>query len=172
MLKIIGASLIIIAFTLVGFHFAQRLSQRTKQLREIQMDLQMLETEISYSSTPLEAAFRKISKTNKGVIGELFYRCTHYLETLDGATTFECWDLALEEVSSKLALKPIEIEWLHHFGKTIGNSDRLDQTKHLQLMMTKFKQAEVEAREEQLKQERMYKTLGFLTGALIVIILL
>ncbi|WP_159102319.1 stage III sporulation protein SpoIIIAB [Caldalkalibacillus mannanilyticus] len=157
---------------LSSFYLAKRLSHRTKQLREIQMDLQMLETEISYAATPLEAAFRKISQTNTGVIGDLFFRCTHYLETLDGATTYECWEKSLKEIIPHLAMKPLEIEWLHHFGKIIGNSDRADQQKHLKLMMAKFKQAELEAREEQLKHEKMYKTLGFLTGALIVIVLI
>jgi stage III sporulation protein AB len=172
MLKLIGASLILLSMTLGGFHFAQKLSNRTRQLRELQMNLQLLETEIFYGSTPLESAFKKISAQDSGAIGDLFKYCTIFLQELDGATTYECWEKAVNKVKPRLALKQSELDWLHHFGKMIGTSDRSDQQKHLHLMMAQIKKIETEAREEQLKYEKMYKTLGFLSGALIVILML
>src|SRR5690625_2632849 len=110
MLKLIGAILIIICSTCSGFYFAGRLEARTRQLRELQMALQMLETEICYGSTPLELAFQKVGHSSSGSIGLLFDRCTHYLQHLDGATTFECWQNALDEITPKLALKKVELE--------------------------------------------------------------
>lgn len=172
MIKLTGAILIILATTLTGFYYAGRLRDRTGQLRELQMALQMLETEICYGSTPLHMAFQKISKKNSGVISTLFGKCTYYLQELDGATTFECWQQALEEIQSRLCLKKSEIEWLEHFGQIVGGSDRIDQTKHIQLMMAHLKKTEVEAKEEQIKHEKMYRTLGFLAGLLIVILMM
>lgn len=172
MLKLIGASLILLSTTLCGFYFAKKLSDRTSQIMELQMSLQMLETEIFYGSTPLEIAFHKISSKESGVIGRLFRRCTYYFQHLDGATTYECWRRSLAEVTPKLALQKSELEWLSHFGQIVGNSDRADQQKHIQLMMAQLKKTEAEAREEQLKYEKMYKTLGVLTGGLIVILIM
>lgn len=172
MLKLIGATLILISTTLVGIYFAKKLSDRTEQLRALQMSLQLLETEICYGATPLELAFQKMGVKDTGVISQLFTRCSYYFQSLDGASTYECWEKALTEITPKLALNKSEREWLGHFGQIVGNSDREDQQKHIQLMMTHLKNREVEAREEQLKYEKMYKTLGFLAGVLLVILLM
>lgn len=167
-----GAMLVILASTLIGYYSAERLKERTVQLRELQMALQMLETEIVYGSTPLYQAFHKISQKNNGLISLLFERCAYYLQALDGVTTFECWQAALKDVESKLALKKAELEWLYHFGQIVGGSDVNDQRKHIKLMLAHFQKIELEAKEEQKKHEKMYKTLGFLTGVLLVILMI
>ncbi|WP_202076680.1 stage III sporulation protein SpoIIIAB [Caldalkalibacillus salinus] len=172
MLKLIGAGLVLLSSTLCGFQLAKRLSDRTLLLREIQMALQLLETEICYGSTPLQVAFQKVSVMDLGLISKMFGRCGQYFDELDGATTYECWEKTMHTYTPKLALKKAELEWLQHFGQIIGNSDRDDQRKHLQLMMAQFKKSETEARDDELKYEKMYKTLGFLAGALIVILML
>lgn len=172
MLKLLGAVLIISATTLTGFYLAFRLTERSKQLRELQMCLQLLETEIYYGSTPLTIAFKRLGQQEEGVIPALFERCAYYLEHLDGATTYVCWQRALADVENRLALKNVEKEWLYHFGKVVGGSDREDQHKHLRLMLAQFGKAEKEAEAEQHKHEKMYKTLGVLSGVLIVILML
>lgn len=172
MLKMVGAILIILAATLCGYYLAKRLSDRTEQIRNLMMCLQLLETEISYGATPLQQAFQKIGQQHSGVVGQLFQRCSKNFLELDGATTAQCWNDALSHIKPHSAFKQVEWEWLEHLGSVIGGSDRQDQQKHLHLMMTHLKKCEGEAREDQLKYEKMYKTLGFLCGAVIVILML
>jgi stage III sporulation protein AB len=172
MLNIIGGTLIILASTSIGIFAAQRLGARTKQIRELQMIIQMLETEISYASSPLEVAFAKASQGKRGLMAALFAECESQLKASEGATTSECWEKALTAFQGRFALKSNEIEWLQHFGQVIGTSDRYDQLKHLELLMSQLKHAEAESREDQRKYEKMYRTLGFLAGALIVILLI
>ncbi|GAA0350916.1 stage III sporulation protein SpoIIIAB [Bacillus horti] len=172
MLKLIGAMFIMLSSTLGGYHLARRLSNRTNQIRDLLMSLQLLETEICYGATPLQSAFEKIGKQHSGFVSQLFGNCSHYFTSLDGASTIQCWSKALGDVKAQSALKKVEWEWLEHFGTVIGNSDRLDQQKHLNLMMTHLKKYEEEARDDQLKYEKMYRTLGFLAGAVIVILML
>ena len=105
MLKMMGAVLIILATTLIGFYCAQRLKERTEQIRALQMVLQMLETEIMYGSSPLAHAFLQISQKNEGLISLLFARASQYLEEWDGVSTFECWQAALDEIQPKLSEK-------------------------------------------------------------------
>lgn len=164
--------LVILASSLAGYYFAERLKERTAQLRALQMALKLLETEIVYGSTPLHQAFQKIGQRNNGLISQLFHRCAYYLQTLDGVTTFECWQAALQDVKAKLALKKDELAWLEHFGQIVGGSDIQDQTKHIKLMLAHFQKIEQEAKEEQKKYEKMYKTLGILTGVLLVILMI
>lgn len=172
MLKLIGATLVLASTTLTGFHFANLLAERTKQLRALLMSLQMLETEIYYGSTPLEVAFQKLSQQEHKLIAKLFNNCSEYLQTLDGVTTYECWKKALDEMKGSLALKKTEIEWLYHFGQVIGSSDRDDQKKHIKLLMSHLQKQEQEAQEDQNRYEKMYKTLGVLGGLVIVILMM
>lgn len=172
MLKLTGAILIILSATLCGYSLAKRLSLRTEQIRNLIMSLQLLETEISYGATPLLQAFQKIGGQQSGMIGRLFQACSKNFQELDGATTSQCWNEALKQIKPYSALKQVEWEWLEHFGSVIGGSDRQDQQKHLKLMMTHLKKCEAEAREDQLKYEKMYKALGFLSGAVIVILMM
>lgn len=172
MLKLIGACFIVLATTLAGFQFANRLALRTSQLREFQMALQLMETEIYYGFTPLQSAFHKIGTQCSGEIGQLFERCSANLGKMDGSTTYSCWLDAWNSCSKRLALKKNEQEWLHHFGHMIGNSDREDQRKHLRLLQSQLEKQEKEAQLHQTKNEKMYRTLGVLSGLIIVILML
>lgn len=172
MLKLVGASLIIISTTLIGFYFAQKLSDRTKQIRALQMSMQVLETEIVYASTPLLDAFKKMNSVGNEIVIQFFKRIAYYLENLDGETTSTCWRKALQDMEPKLALKKDEVEWIRHFGQVVGISDSEDQQKHLRILMTNLQKAEKVAEEEQGKYEKMYRTLGLLSGLVIVILLL
>jgi stage III sporulation protein AB len=63
------------------------------------------------------------------------------------------------------------LDVLISFGSTLGISDRHDQVKHVKLAIAQLAQAEAKAWEEKEKNERMYKSLGVLSGLAIVILL-
>ena len=53
----------------------------------------------------------------------------------------------------------------------LGTSDRQDQIKHIALAVGQLKHEEAAARDDQVKYEKMSKSLGLLIGALIVILI-
>jgi stage III sporulation protein AB len=65
-----------------------------------------------------------------------------------------------------------EREVMIDFGKTLGLSDRQDQLQHLRMAVANLKVEEDHARDEQVRYEKMCKTLGFLAGALLVILMI
>ncbi len=58
------------------------------------------------------------------------------------------------------------------FGKVLGCSDREDQKKHFELFYIQFKHYENIAEDERKKNEKLYKSLGFLSGVVIFIMLI
>lgn len=65
-----------------------------------------------------------------------------------------------------------EFEILSQFGETLGKSDRHHQQKQIMLTMAHLEREESDALERQGKYEKMMKSLGFLTGLLLIILLM
>lgn len=172
MLKMIGAVLILLSTTLTGFRIARRYAERPRQIRQLRQALSLLETDIAYGSRTLVEAFRVIGKREREPIASLFSSCVRYLETLDGASTYQCWKKAVEETWPRTVMGAPEREVMIDFGKTLGLSDRQDQLQHLKMAIANLNVEENHAREEQVRYEKMCKTLGFLAGALLVILMI
>lgn len=170
-IKVIGGVLVIAATSWTGFEVAQRFHQRPRQLREIQSGLQILETEISYGLTPLPKALEKIAQSIEGRIGDFFFVVGNQIINNPGTTIREAWSKGLEYLREHCALTDCDQNILSNFGMTLGVSDRQDQVKHLKLVMAQLAAAEANAWEEKAKNERMFKSLGFLGGLAIVILL-
>lgn len=171
MMKFIGALIIFLAGVLIGLHQAARYANRPKHIRQWIQGLQRLETEINYSFTPLAQALERTSKSSAAPTASIWLSASHKLAQNDSKTTFECWSEAIEEGWDSTALKPTEKDILLQLGSTLGISDRSDQMKHIQLAMNQLQSEESIAKDEQQRYEKMWKTLGALGGALIVILM-
>lgn len=61
---------------------------------------------------------------------------------------------------------------MKQFGETLGRHDRISQQKQILLTLAHLEREEVDAHEKQAKYERMAKSLGFLSGLLLIILLM
>lgn len=170
-LKMSGAVLIVAATSWIGLETAQGFQRRPRQLRDLQSSLQMLETEISYTQTPLPKALEKIARSIKGCVGDFFFIIRNRLINTPGTTLGEAWHKGMEYLQEHSALTASDQQILHNFATTLGISDRQDQVKHLKLVMAQLAAAEIKAWDEKAKNARMFKTLGILGGLAIVILL-
>ena len=68
-------------------------------------------------------------------------------------------------------MRSAEREVLEQLSSVLGTSDRQDQIKHIALAALQLKHEEAAARDDQVKYEKMSKSLGLLIGALIVILI-
>lgn len=171
MVKLMGAMIILFSATMIGWQFSKSYANRPPQLRALLLALQMLETEIVYGSTPLHRAFVKIGARIPPVVGRMFQTAAEQLVTHPGQATHICWQTALEKHWLNTALGKPEKDVLSGLGYILGSSDREDQQKHLRLAVAHLRALEEEARVEQSKYEKMYKTLGVLCGLLLVILM-
>lgn len=171
MLKLLGAVLIIASSSAGGFYVARSYRERPRQLRMLQQALQMLETEIIYGSVPLHLAMKHIGERMPFILKKIFLSMSSNLLELDGASSYECWEKAIEQHFGQTSLKLQDKEILLHFGQTLGISDKEDQMKHIRLTVQNLSVEEHLAREEQKLYEKISRHLGVLLGALIVILM-
>jgi stage III sporulation protein AB len=171
MLKVIGAVLILFSGTMFGFYQAALLSRRPRQIRQFIQALQRLETEIVYGLTPLTIAFRKLADQLPHPAAGLFRRAGEALAASTDRSAGDIWRQAAEEQWKYTALKSGEKQILLQLGHTLGRSDREDQVKHLRLAVSQLQAEEGAALEEQKRYESMWKSLGVLMGALVVILM-
>lgn len=171
MMKIIGAAFIIVATSWTGMEAAKQLSLRPQQLRHLKSALQSLEAEIMYGHTPLHEASRKLATQLSKPISFLFE--TFATKLMESETTVrDAWEESLNDTWKLTALKQGEYEILRQFGETLGRHDRYSQQKQIHLAITHLEREEGDAYDRQIKYEKMVKSLGFLSGLLLIILLM
>lgn len=171
-MKWIGMFLVLLSSTAIGFLYARRFADRPLQLRHLQAAFEMLETDVVYRMERLSDSFRRIGRTVPHPVGALFVRAAAELERGDGASTEQCWSKAVQSVWPSTALKEKEKDALLQFGHTLGGSDRDSQVKHIRALIRHLQVEEKMALDEQARYEKMSRTLGFLGGLFVVILLL
>ncbi|MGI6574526.1 MAG: stage III sporulation protein SpoIIIAB [bacterium] len=169
MVKIIGAALIIIACGLFGNSVASAYARRPNLLRSFQTALQFLETEIDYGATPLPEALEKVAWSAGPELELFFFKVREHLLSATGYSIQEAWGIGLDDLSANSVLRTQELEVLAPLGGILGSSNREDQVKHLQLTLQQLKVAEEKTRDEANRNEKMWRYLGFLLGAMLVL---
>ncbi|MBM7622750.1 stage III sporulation protein SpoIIIAB [Sporohalobacter salinus] len=171
MIKLMGGLLIVGSASCLGFLKADQLIQRTRQLQQLQIAFQALETEIMYAAVPLPKALQKVSNKVDLPISDFFLVSKEKLETEVGITAQQAWKEAVKEVFSNTALTIDDQEILLNFGNNLGNSDRLHQEKNLKLIQEEIKQAKENSVTVKKSGVKKWRYFGVLGGLLIVILL-
>jgi len=171
MIKIMGAILIILSTTWTGFEASRHLSERPRQLRLLKSALQSLEAEIMYGHTPLHEASRKLSEQMTKPLSWFFETFSKKLTETE-TTVHIAWEESLREVWNLTAFKQGEFEIMKQFGETLGRHDRHSQQKQILLTISHLEREEADASEKQMKYEKMVKSIGFLSGLLLIILLM
>ncbi len=170
-MKFLGAVLILVTSTSIGFLFSKRYRDRPRQLRQLKSALQTLEAEIMYGLTPIQEAAVHLKEQLPKPINGFFSRLVDEMALRDGRSFNQIWVDVLEAFWPTTALKQAEKEIWKQFGQTLGQSDRTNQQKHIQLALSHLEREENEARVAQSQYEKMAKSLGVLGGILLVILL-
>lgn len=170
-MKLLGAIIILLGSTWVGFEFAKRLSERPRQLRHLKVALQSLEAEIMYGMTPLAEASANLAKQLPKPMRYLFERFSHHLLNQEESVA-KAWEESLVETWHLTSLVQSEFEIMKQFGFTLGQDDRANQQKQIRLTLAHLEREEGDALEKQRRYEKMIKSLGFLSGLLIIILML
>ncbi|QAY68405.1 stage III sporulation protein SpoIIIAB [Paenibacillus protaetiae] len=172
MIKLLGAMLVLAAGTLIGFLMAGKYAARPRELRQMAYALKRLETEIGYGRTPLPIALLRTGEAASPPVSDIFKAAAEELRREDGPTFQESWTAAVNRVWAYTAMRSVEQGIVLRLGSALGISDKDDQLKHLKLALVQLKAEEDEARDEQARYEKMWKSLGVLAAALVVIVMI
>ncbi|MGE5631922.1 MAG: stage III sporulation protein SpoIIIAB [Caulobacteraceae bacterium] len=169
--KILGGIMIIAASGLMGILFSNRLSFRLRELKRFRSLMQMLETEVVYSATPLPAAFKEIACRSEGLLAYFFGFISDSLNKRVFFTLKDAWANAVSEVLKDSSLNNQDLDLIKSFGSVLGCSDREDQKKHFELFYIQLRHHEESADAELKRSSKMYRSLGFLLGIAVFVVL-
>lgn len=171
MLKLLGAALILFAGTMVGFAQSFALARRPRQIRELIQALQRLETEIAYGFAPLHEALENAGRPLSPPVSRIFRSAGKRLNGSEPISVEESWLAAVEEGWPHTALRSGEREVFRQLASSLGVSDREDQRKHLMLAVSQLQAEEAAAVDHNRTFGSMWKSMGVLAGALIVVLM-
>lgn len=165
-----GAGLVLFSSGILGMELAKNLTRRTEELRQIQFGLQVLETEIIYGATPLPEALKIVAGQTKGQVAEVFAGTGRILLNGQGTAAGEAWSTTLKEKESQLLLSRADLLLLYQFGHGLGESDREDQKKRLSMVRCHLKNQEEQAERERFQFQKVWQSLGWAVGMVIVLL--
>jgi stage III sporulation protein AB len=172
MLRALGAVLVIGGCGYTGLKIGDGYRLRTEVLRSLQNGLNLLETEISYVSTPLPQALQRVGEKLSQSSSVLFLHAAQLLQSNKGITASEAWDEGIKALKHQVPTVKEEISILTIFGRSLGCSAKAEQLKNIALAREQLIFIEKQAVEARRKYEKMWQYLGFCLGATIVLMLL
>ena len=172
MIKIIGCVVILIASTVAGFIYSERLKYRVFQLNEIQRAVYQLQNEITYVHALLPDAFKSMADKSKEPINELFNKTSELLSDNEYENVYEAMKASVNLTKSKLYINSDDINVILDLSKTLGGSDIQGQNSMFTLTIANLKKQIRISEEFMNKNIKMYRCLGFSFGAMLVIVLI
>lgn len=161
--------LIFLLVTLLGNIIAKKYKNRVKELKELKVTLNIIETKIKFTQQPLTEIFKEIANTEKNnkSVNIIFKEASQNMEESFG----QVWSNAISKSRAKLNLTDEDINIIEGMGKTLGTTDIEGQIKEIEIIKEFIDNQIEKAEEERKKNEKMYKMLGGIAGIGIVIIL-
>ena len=156
-LKWTGGLLILFAGSGMGVWLAWGYKKRLGTLENLRRMIYCLKGEIVYSHAPLEEAFERIGKREKGVLGELFTQTAEKIGCHNGKTLF---------------LEKEDREKLLSLGGQLGYLDTQMQERTLLLYLEQLELSVSRLRGEIREKCRLSTALGVMGSLFLVIVML
>lgn len=171
-IKVVFNSLILILSSIMGFAYGNIYSKRAKNLLDLQYCIRVLQSEIINGNTPLPQALENVSIKGRGGVSKLFKQIKDDLVNEKREDIYNSFYLHKDSLKNKYAFNSQDIEVFLFLGKTLGKTNSRDQDKNMTFIINQLENHYKEAAGEKSKNTKLYRTLGFLVGLGVVIILI
>lgn len=152
---------------MIGNLIAKKYTNRVKELRDMKNALNMFETKVSFTYEAVPEIFAEISNQMEGTIKEIFKLAT---EKMKVESAGKAWIESIDSIDTSMNEEDKTI--LKNLGKLLGKTDIDGQISEIKLV-NEFIDTQIElAQSEQIKNVKMYKSLGGIIGLTLVIILI
>ncbi|NLI69288.1 MAG: hypothetical protein GX364_00270 [Firmicutes bacterium] len=168
--KLCGALCVVSACYLWGEFKARSFTVHLQQLQQFRQAFNLLSAEISYTGTPLPAAFKNISARIGGAVGNIFEEAAERILAGGDVSAGEAWREAVSDTFPRLSISQDDRRIIGQLGASLGMVDREGQIKQIGLVLSLLEDALQDAHEKRQRNERMWRYLGLLGGLMLVII--
>ncbi len=168
----IANGIVVLGFGYLGLLFAARLDSRVREIETIEKMLTQLSFYIGFLSLPMAEAIQRTAQGQQGSIRLLLDQINDFLQEYPHLPMDEAWEEAVRRHHRKFYLKEEEIQILLDFSKHLGMGDKETVLNQIRLTNAKLKLVGEEAKMEREERGKLYRGIGFLSGMLVVILLL
>lgn len=165
-LKIIISIFIICICAYLGICKAKTYEIREKELKKIKSSLAFFKSKIEFTYEPIQEVFEQISKS------VYLHKDNVFLKTMEKMKVFninDAWNNSVEENEN---FNDEDKEILKMFGKLLGKTDKKGQLSEIDITQEFIEKQIEKAEQEKIKNSKLYKTLGVISGVGIIIILI
>lgn len=170
-IKIVGMLLTLLASAALGYYFSSLPAFRRQDLLEFKKALLILKSEIEYAALPLPEAMANIAAKTSPPVSRLFaYFAEALKQNESGETAYRLWKNAIRVNKQHIFLKEDDWEVITNFGKTLGYLDKQMQVDSIHFTTAYIDSQITQVQENLDKNQRMYKSLGFIGGVLLLVV--
>lgn len=170
--KIFGAVLIIASSGLTGLYFAYKPYYRKNDLNSLLTALEILENEINNYSSLIESSIQISDKLSDKNMSLIFSNLYEKLNEKNGEDIEKIWTSVINANKNKLYLKNEDYDKIISLGRILSCFDKEIEIKNIELLKKYILTSIDEIDSEYLKNKKMFQSIGFLGGLIIVIALI
>ncbi|ACL69375.1 stage III sporulation protein AB [Halothermothrix orenii] len=171
LVKLIGSLLILISGSslgwLIGFHYLKRI----KELKELQVAINIFDTEISYGRTLLPEALEVVSESTHGSISNIYMQLATGLKKDRDKRFRDIFKEILSRYEEEVSLTPADIKILIEWSQQIGVTSLEGQRKANKMAIKRLEQVEKRAQDLADKRVKLSRYAGVLLSLLVIIAL-
>ena len=165
-IKYIGAILIIVSCSGLGFAMAAAHRAEERQLKQLSDALSYLSGELQYRLSPLPQLCISVSRQGRGTLYRIFEALGNKLIAMCNPDASAC----LREVMEHADLVPPVRELMQDLGRSLGIFDLEGQLESIALIQGRCCQILDRLAQNREDRLRSYQTLGICAGAALVIL--
>ena len=170
-LKIGGCLFILFSSVVLGVYYSFKTEYRISDLLEMKKAFTLLMAEIQFNLSPLAEAMKNVSSKVKNPVNKIFKEFSDKLGDCD-KNAEELWKCVLLENLKYSYFEKEDIESFISFGKTLGYLDVKQQSNNIEMALSYIELKTSELFEKSQKDKKMYRSLGFFGGVVIMVILI
>lgn len=172
MIKIVGMILIIASTSALGKKLSDNLSYRIRDLEELKKLMIMLRGEIMYNVASVSEGLRRVKSRCGDTFVEMIDKVITELSEHNGKSFSDIWKEGVSALDkSSNSFNKNDMDRLIGFGNDFGSPHKEIQLKSFDMYIDELENTISDARKKNTDNSKMYKSLGVLSGIVIVILI-
>ncbi len=170
MMRWVACVLVVLGCGYLGIAYSCRMNTRISQLELLEQILVQLRFNIGFLGIPFPMALKTAAQSRHGALNRLFCSMAERMLKTPNLSPELVFQEAVRECNG-IWLKEPELEMLEEFMKHMGQGDRETTINGIRMAEAKLKLVMEQAVAEREKDGKLWRSMGFLTGLLLVILL-
>lgn len=170
-IRLVGAALVVVASSGLGFFFAGQWGERLKNMEYLRKMIFLLKGEIVYAHSPLTEGFERTGEKGGGEIGNLFLQVAKRMNGQQGEPFYTIWQEEVDRLPKSCCLREEDRQSLKGLGEHLGYLDLGMQERTILLYLEQMDLAIGYLREHKQERSRLYTSLGIMGGIFLTILM-